>query len=204
MEWSMAALAPGEKYTLLSDAVVPRPIAWVSTISPDGLVNVAPFSWFNLVTNEPPLVAISINRGKAGQPKDTARNLLAQGECVIHLPSRADVAKVAASGRNFAAHESEAELLGLPLEPASRVAPPRLANAVLALEGRLYQHVPINGPAPGAAIVADHCLIEIVHLYAADAIWQDGRIHPEPFNPLMRLGGMDYGSIGARFDASEG
>lgn len=197
MEWSMAALPPGEKYTLLSDAVVPRPIAWVSTISPDGIVNVAPFSWFNMVTDDPPLVAISINRGKGNVAKDTARNLLEQGECVIHLPSRDDVAQVAASGRNFAPHESEAELLGLPLTPATAVRPPRLANAVLALEGRLWLHIPIGSP-----VIADHCLIEIVHVYAAESILQDGRIHPEPFNPLMRLGGMDYASIGERFPAS--
>ncbi|MBE9608876.1 flavin reductase family protein [Chitinilyticum piscinae] len=197
----MAALTPNEKYTLLSDAVVPRPIAWVSTVSTTGVVNVAPFSWFNMVTDDPPLVAISINRGRDGQAKDTARNLLEQGECVIHLPSRSDVAQVAASGRNFAPHESEAELLGLALAPAQSVTPPRLADAVLALEGRLWRHIPIEAPGQPGQVIADHCLIEIVHAFAADSILQDGRIHPDPFNPLMRLGGMDYASIGERFDA---
>ena len=122
MEWPVAALSPSQKYTLISDCVVPRPIAWISTRSEKGVVNVAPFSYFNIVSSEPLIVSVSVNRhDKDGRMKDTARNLLETGDCVVHLPSREHAFHVNATGAGYAPHQSEADELGLALMPAAAV-----------------------------------------------------------------------------------
>jgi flavin reductase (DIM6/NTAB) family NADH-FMN oxidoreductase RutF len=195
MELTISALSPDEKYALISDCVVPRPIAWINTQSVNGIVNVAPFSYFNIVSNEPMIVSVSINRRHDNALlKDTARNILQTGECVVHLPSRGHAPQVNASAAAFAPNESEATALGLALTPSTAVKPPRLADCGIALECRLHMHVEVGDP-----VVADLMLLEVIHLGVADDLLRDGRIHPEPLDPLSRLGGPDYAVIGERF-----
>jgi flavin reductase (DIM6/NTAB) family NADH-FMN oxidoreductase RutF len=195
MELTISALSPDEKYALISDCVVPRPIAWINTQSTTGVVNVAPFSYFNIVSSEPMIVSVSINRRHDNALlKDTARNILQTGECVVHLPSRNHAPQVNASAAAYPANESEAEALGLQLTPSAAVKPPRLADCGLALECKLNMHIEVGDP-----VVADLILLEVIHLGVADDLVIEGRIHPEPLDPLSRLGGADYAVIGERF-----
>lgn len=195
MELTISALSPDEKYALISDCVVPRPIAWINTQSTTGVVNVAPFSYFNIVSSEPMIVSVSINRRHDNALlKDTARNILQTGECVVHLPSRNHAPQVNASAAAYPANESEAEALGLQLTPSVAVKPPRLADCGLALECKLNMHIEVGDP-----VVADLILLEVIHLGVADDLVIEGRIHPEPLDPLSRLGGADYAVIGERF-----
>jgi len=196
MEWSVSNLDEATRHALINQCVIPRPIAWVSSLNENGSVNVAPFSYFSIVTTEPLLVSISINRHDDGRRKDTAHNLLTQGECVIHLPARGHAPAVTATGAPLPPDQSEAEMAGLRLAPALRVMPPRLADCGIVLEGQLYRHVEVGEPAK-----TDLMLIEIVQISVDDAlIREDRRIH---FEPLTRLGGPDYGVLGERFPISK-
>jgi flavin reductase (DIM6/NTAB) family NADH-FMN oxidoreductase RutF len=192
MEWIISHLDETTRHRLINECVIPRPIAWISTLNAAGGVNVAPFSYFSIASTEPLLVSVSISRHEDGRMKDTARNLLDQGECVIHLPSRGHAPSVMATGAPFPPEQSEAEILGLALMPAQQVMPPRLVECGIVLEGRLYRHIEIGEPA-----AADLLLVEILQIGVADELIRpDQRIH---FDPLTRLGGPDFGVLGERF-----
>jgi flavin reductase (DIM6/NTAB) family NADH-FMN oxidoreductase RutF len=181
MEWPVAALSPSEKYNLITDCVVPRPIAWVSSQNADGQINIAPFSYFNIVSSEPMIVSLSVNRrfsndrSEAGQ-KDTALNLIHGGDCVIHIPSHDHAPAVHATGSGIPPTREQIDALGLQFSPSQQVKTPRIADCAVALEGRFLQAIEIGQP-----IVADLILIEIVHIYAADDLLHNDRVHPEPY-----------------------
>lgn len=196
MEWTISNLDEATRHRLINECVIPRPIAWITTLNETGGVNVAPFSYFSIVTTEPLLVSVSINRHDDGRMKDTARNLLNQGECVIHLPTRGHAPAVTATGAPLPPDQSEAEMVGLALMPAQQVMPPRLVDCGVVLEGQLYRHIEVGEPT-----AADLLLIEILQISVADDLLRtDQRIH---FEPLTRLGGPDYGVLGERFPISK-
>lgn len=133
MRFDIAAIDPANVYKLLTATVVPRPIAWVSTISPDGVQNLAPFSFFNVLGDEPPILAVGISRGARGM-KDTARNILENGEFVVNL-----VPETLAEAMNQTAIDaphgvSEFTLAGLTPAPATHVAAPLLAESPVSFE----------------------------------------------------------------------
>ena len=181
MEWPVSALSASEKYTLITDCVVPRPIAWVSSIDAAGKVNIAPFSYFNIVSSEPMIVSLSVNRraaqdGSNGQ-KDTTLNLLSGGDCVIHIPSHDHAPAVHATGSSTPPSDAQIDALGLQFCAAQAVKTPRIQNCAVALEGRLLQNIEVGNP-----VVADLLLVEIVHIYAADDLLHNDRVHPEPYS----------------------
>ncbi len=117
-------------YRLLSGLVVPRPIAWISTLSPTGIPNLAPFSFFTVVGSEPPLLGVSINNRKARGPKDTLVNIEATGDFVINIASAAMVDEVECSGTDVAPEIDEFQLAGLQALHDTRLAKaPRVAGA---------------------------------------------------------------------------
>ena len=135
MRLDPADLAAEESYRLITGIVVPRPIAWVSTLSAGGTVNLAPFSAFTFVSPKPPMLAISIGR-KAGIYKDTAHNILATEEFVVHIADTALMSEVHGSSAEFPADVSEVEELGLDTIASEKVSPPRIARAPIAMECR--------------------------------------------------------------------
>ncbi|WP_410498107.1 flavin reductase family protein [Chitinibacter sp. S2-10] len=180
MEWPVATLSPSEKYNLITDCVVPRPIAWVSSIDAAGKINIAPFSYFNIVSSDPMIVSLSVNRRMANEgeneQKDTALNLQQTGDCVIHIPSHDHAPAVHATGSGIPPSQEQIDALGLQFSPSQQVKTPRLENCGVALEGRFLQQIAIGNP-----VVADLILVEIVHIYAADDLLHKGRVHPEPY-----------------------
>jgi flavin reductase (DIM6/NTAB) family NADH-FMN oxidoreductase RutF len=123
-----------QRYKLMASLIVPRPIALVTTLGANGVVNAAPFSMFNMVGEDPPLVMISINRLHEGRLKDTAANVLHNGEFVVHLPDEPMAQRMHACGRNFPSEVSELAEVGLASTPSRCVKPPRIVEAPVAFE----------------------------------------------------------------------
>ena len=194
MEVDVTALAPGAAYRLMIACLVPRPIAWVSTLSPRGVANLAPFSFFGGVTSDPPLVMVSVGRRRDGSRKDTAANLLALGEAVVHIPDRERAQAMVATSAEVAPDTDEFELASLSKALARRVRPPRVADASIALECVLERHLELGrGP-------VDAFLLRIVHAHLADAILVDGLPDPERLRAVGRLGGEHYSDTAITFE----
>ena len=172
-------------YQWLIGCVVPRPIAWITTINEQKVVNLAPFSFFNGVTASPPMVSVAI--AHRDPMKDTLRNLLANGEAVIHLALPSAIEQVHQSGAEYAPHISEISELGLATMASTCVRPPRLADAQVALECRLVQTVPVGTPATTL------CILEVVQFHVVDAvIGADGFPDAKLLRAPARLGGRNY------------
>ncbi|MGE8546428.1 MAG: flavin reductase family protein [Alcaligenes sp.] len=174
-------------YRLLTSVVVPRPIAWVCTLEASGSVNLAPFSSFNYVAHSPPMLAININRTEQGGLKDTARNLQANGECVVQLCRQSDLAAVHASAAERPPGHSEALELGLSLSPGQHVRVPRLDGAAVQMECRLDQVVDL-----GRGVNQLH-ILEVLAFHVDQALLDaDGRVDMQAYRPLARLAGPYY------------
>lgn len=191
----LRALSPLESYRILSSLVVPRPIAWISTVDADGLVNLAPFSSFMGIFN-PPMAAMALGRRLDGSLKDTHHNLREQGECVIHIPDVAMMASMHACGEDLPPGESELERLAFRTAPSQVVKPPLLAEAPVALECRLNREIAL---APNSTLV----LLDVVVVHVREAIWNDefSCADSNLWEPLARLGsvaGPNYAELGPR------
>jgi flavin reductase (DIM6/NTAB) family NADH-FMN oxidoreductase RutF len=182
---------PLENYKLLTGAVVPRPVAWVTTQSRGGLVNLAPFSSFAIVCSDPPMLAVGIDgRPAAGQLKDTARNLLENGHCVVHVADQALLEALHATSADLPPETSELDLCEFQTLPSLRVAPPRVALAPVALECVLVQSLPM-GERGGTLSI-----LRVVYAHVRKSVLRNGRIDAAALNPVCRLGGPFYGELG--------
>jgi len=141
MELEVSNLPSDELYKLITQWVAPRPIAWVSTTNKEGIINLAPFSFFNLVCDEPPVVMLSISKREDGTQKDTARNILETGEFVVNFVEWSLLEKVKLTGEDFPPSVSELELAGLTPEPSKKVKPPRVKESPASFECRLIKHM---------------------------------------------------------------
>lgn len=185
MDIDPATLSPRETYHLLVSLVVPRPIAWVSTLDAAGRGNLAPFSFFGGVTSHPPLVMLSVGP-KRGAKKDTAANLLARGEGVVHICHRPLAQAMVATSADVEPGVDEFDLAGLARAPSVKVAPPRIAGAAIAMEARVERHLEV-GTGPN-----DLFLLEVVHVHVDDAFVVDGLPDPALLRAVGRLGGSLY------------
>jgi flavin reductase (DIM6/NTAB) family NADH-FMN oxidoreductase RutF len=174
-----------EVYTALVGIVTPRPIAWVTTVSPSGTVNLAPFSFFNTFGANPPVVVFSPTRRRDGTKKDTLLNLEALGEFVVHSSTEALAGKVNLTSKEVSADVSEVELAGLHTIPSMKVKPPRIAEAPTALECKVRQIVPVgDGPISASLVVG-----EVVAIHIADSVLDErGRVDPRKLQTVARLG----------------
>jgi flavin reductase (DIM6/NTAB) family NADH-FMN oxidoreductase RutF len=180
-------LAGDAAYKLLCGLVVPRPIAWVSTLSVDGISNLAPFSCFTFVSHTPPMLGISIGRRPAGL-KDTARNIHETQAFVVHIGDEALLESLHRSGGEFPPEVSEADLLGLELVPSRLVAPMRVARAPIAMECRLHKVVDFGNNQFFAG--------EIQLFHIREDLVTGTRIDADRLRPVARLGGPNYSTLG--------
>jgi len=185
-----------DNYKLLIGSVVPRPIAWVSTRSTDGRLNLAPFSFFQAVCPDPPTVIISVGRRADGAWKDTAVNALATGELVVNLVNVQVGEAMNVSSGAYPFGVSEFELAGVTPADSAVVKVPRVAEAPIAFECRLGQTITM---CPGEG---DHLLVlaEVVAFYVRDDLYHNGRIDPARLQPLGRLAGNQYSMPGEIFE----
>ncbi|MEQ3551048.1 flavin reductase family protein [Pseudonocardia nematodicida] len=184
------SLSPEQTYRLLTGVVVPRPIAWITTLSGDGVLNLAPFSCFTFVSNAPPMIGVNIGR-KAGERKDTGHNIHTTGEFVVHIPDESMISDVHASAVEHPADASEVEILGLATTPSEHVAVPRLAGPAIAMECRLHSATAYG--ATGAEFVVG----EVLAFHVRDGLLTDGKIDTAALAPIARLGGPTYAGLGA-------
>lgn len=180
-----------QTYKLLTGVVVPRPIAWITTRSAAGVVNLAPFSAFTFVSTKPPLLGVNIGR-KAGVRKDTAVNILAQGEFVVHIAHAPLVEPLHASAVEHPPEVSEVELLGLPTSPSTHLKVPRLQAAPVAMECRFHSATPFGDTG------AEFFVGEVLCWHVRDGLLKQGKVDSFELDPLCRLGGPWYATLGER------
>ncbi|BDG68466.1 flavin reductase family protein [Enterococcus casseliflavus] len=189
-------LTQRENYKLLIGSIIPRPVAVVSTQSADGIVNIAPFSFFNIVSSEPVILSLAIQR-KGGELKDTARNLLATKEAVVHILDQTNVQEANKTAALLPADQSELTVSGFTTTASKTIAVPGLKEASVRLETILHQHVPIK---KDQQTTADLLLLEVVGYQIAEDVYQDGKIDPRALQAVSRLAGNSYATIGEIFD----
>lgn len=176
-----------EVYRFIISAVVPRPIAFVSTIGAAGGTNLAPFSYFNAISSEPPLVAIAIN-DRADDPKDTLRNIRETGEFVVNVVSEPLLDAMVRTAGDWPRGTSEFAAAGLTPAPSERVRPPYVAESPLQLECTLHREIRLGG----SFLVVG----EVVLARVRDDVLSDGRVDPVKLAPVGRLGGELYAPLG--------
>lgn len=175
---------PRQIYFLMTALVVPRPIAWVSTRSADGIRNVAPHSYFNLVSSRHVMFSSS-------RVKDSIANIRATGEFVVNLVSVELAEQMNFTATDFPPDEDEFTWAALEDAPSRVVAPPRVAAARAHLECRAVEEVHV-----GPSFVT---FGEIVHVHVDASVWRDGRVDPDLLEPLARLSGSGYAELGETF-----
>jgi len=173
-------------YQMLVGLVTPRPIAWVTTLSQAGVVNLAPFSFFNTFGANPPVVIFSPTLKRDGGKKDTLINIETNGEFVINASTEKHADLINMSSKMLLPDESEVELTGLTTLKSDKVRPPRLAEVPFALECRVLQIIPVGNGAISANLVVG----EIVMMHIDDAVLdRKGQPDPRKIRAIARLGG---------------
>ena len=182
MQYAAKELAPRDRYKLLISFVLPRPIAWITTIGPTGVVNAAPFSFFNVFGEDPPLIMVAINKRPDGRLKDTWTNIQRTGEFVVNLTDEPLAKAMHDSSGDFPPNVGEPDYLGLKLAPSVDIKPPRLADAPWALECKTWQVINVKD---------DRQLIigEGLRFHVRDELWdpQAMRVHMERYHPVGRM-----------------
>ncbi len=177
--------------------VMPRPIGWISTIDGAGRANLAPYSYFNAVSSEPPYVMFAPNSAAPGKDKDSYLNLLEVPEFVAHVVSGANGTAMNASSAPLPRGSSEFEHCGIATLPSRLVRPPRVATALAALECRVFRIVDLPRTPDGRD---NHVVIgEVLAIHLDDSLIVDGLVDERRLEPLTRLGYMNYGTLGEVF-----
>lgn len=182
MYFDMKALSGAQRSNLVHSTVIPRPIAWVSSCSASGEVNVAPFSFFNVMSGDPPLLCLCIG-SRSGEPKDTARNIIERGEFVVNLVSAPMAGRMTVTSIDFDTQVNEALEAGLEMLPGRQVAVPRIASSPCSMECRVRQLIDIDG-------VRTFVLADIVGTHLCDEAVVDATrmfIDPMPMALIGRL-----------------
>lgn len=144
MQFDFATLSPKDRYKLLVATVTPRPIAWVVTAAPDGTLNAAPYSFFNVFSNDPPVVVIGIGGREPGDVKDTGANIRRTGQFVVNLVDEATAPAMVVTAIDFPPEVDELHEAGLHMLPSLHVVPPRIAESPVALECERLATIELN------------------------------------------------------------
>jgi len=189
----MSTLAPVEAYAMMTQTVIPRPVAWILTQNSDDSYNLAPFSYFNGLASDPPMIMISFGLAPNGSLKDTRANIEARKEFIVHIAHREMAEAMTKSSATMPPNESEVEMLNLPLEKMPGSSLPRLADCRIAYACE-YDSM---------HMIKDQAIVfaTLKHLYAADSVvGKDAKgrmcINAVDVDPLGRLGGGEYFGAG--------
>lgn len=176
-------------YKLLSGSVVPRPIAWLTTQNSDGLVNLAPFSFFSVASSQPPILSVSFTA-----EKDSFNNLLATKEAVVHLVSTDNLTQMNETAATLPAEISEADAFGIELIPSDMLTVPSIKNSMVRFETRLFQNIDL----PRGHLV----LLEVINFIFDEAVIDDEKFYVDvkALDPVARLAGNQYGKLGDLFE----
>jgi flavin reductase (DIM6/NTAB) family NADH-FMN oxidoreductase RutF len=193
MELDLETLSPPDAYRWMISMIIPRPIAWVSTLSLDGRSNLAPFSFFTGVCAHPPTLVFCPANDRTGRKKDTLMNVESTREFVVNFVSCVLAERMNATSASLPYGESEFAKCGVEPVASTKVKPPRVAGSPVAFECRLDQVVRIGeGPLAGNAVFG-----RIIHLHVEDdVLGPNGLPDPQKLDPLARLGGENYTRLG--------
>lgn len=184
-------------YKLLIGSIVPRPIAFVSTISPEGVRNLAPFSFFTCASANPPVLCFSATRRSGGDSrKDTLRNVLETREFVVNVVSEDIAEQMNVTSGDYLPEIDEFEMARLTPIPSDLVKPPRVAESRVQFECTLLLNIELSGLPGGGNLV----LGEVVRLHVTDDIVDNFKIDPDKLAAVGRMGGMSYSRTRDRFD----
>ena len=192
MQIDPALQSPADNYKLLTNLVVPRPIAWVSTRSESGVINLAPFSFFNAIGSEPPYVMVSIGLNDKGEAKDTAKNIASSGEFVVNMVTEDLFDAMNISAADFPPDQSELDAAQLQTAPSVHIQTPRVARSPVSFECKLVS----------AQQLGQNTLFigEVVMFHVADDVIGE-RLRISNFSPIGRLGSPSvYCRTTDRFD----
>ena len=182
MQYAASDVSHHDRYKILTAFVLPRPIAWVTTLGPTGTVNAAPFSFFNVFAEDPPLVMVAVNKRPDGRLKDTWLNIERTGEFVVNLTDEPLARAMHDSSGDFPPEIGEPNYLGISLALSVDVAPPRLAQAPWALECRTWQVINVKD---------DRQLVigEGLRFHVRDELWDPKamRVYTEKYHPVGRM-----------------
>jgi flavin reductase (DIM6/NTAB) family NADH-FMN oxidoreductase RutF len=180
-------LSAGEMYHLMNAAIAPRPVAWVSTVSVDGVLNLAPHSYTTIFATDPPVVGfVSVGR------KDSLNNAEATREFVLNVAGQSLLNQLNLTAANFPPGEDEFQWAKLTPVASDIVTPPRVGEAPVSFETTVHDIIPIGNC---------HLILgEIVRVHVAPDIWHDGRIDPQLLDPVLRLAGSMFAELGETFD----
>ncbi|MFQ6616621.1 MAG: flavin reductase family protein [Fidelibacterota bacterium] len=177
-------------HKLMIGSILPRPIAFVSTISAQGIVNLAPFSYFNGVCSNPPTVMFAPSRrGYDGKTKDTLNNIQETEEFVVNIVSEDFAEQMVRCSTDYDPQVNEFDISGLTPVSSDRVAPPRVGESRVNFECKLQQVVPVGDGSPGSGFVV---IGTIILIHVDDRVYEDGHINLEALRPLGRLAGHRY------------
>ena len=193
MEYDPRSEPHGLAHDPVTSLVVPRPIGWLSTIGPNGTVNLAPYSFFNLVGAKPPFVMFASNPRKHSQ-----YNAETNGEFVVNIATFDLRNEMNQSGAHYGDELSEPEIIGLEMIPCRFVEPPRVARSPIALEC-VYRQTVLLTRSNGAATTTSVVIGEVVNIYIDDSVIRDGLVDLAHVRPIARLGYMDYSVVDNTF-----
>jgi flavin reductase (DIM6/NTAB) family NADH-FMN oxidoreductase RutF len=183
-------------YKLMIGNILPRPIALVSTISSEGIYNLAPFSFFTGITSKPPTICFAPDRRPAdGEKKDTLLNIEASGQFVVNVVTEAILVQMNEAATDYPREFDEFELSGLTAAPSSSVVPPRVKESPINMECKLNHIIEVG---PRGSACAALVIGEIVMFHVADELIDNGRIDTSALNPIGRLAGSEYTTLGRR------
>jgi flavin reductase (DIM6/NTAB) family NADH-FMN oxidoreductase RutF len=189
--------AAADIYKLMVGIIVPRPIAFVSSISSDGVLNLAPFSFFTAISANPPVICFSpMVRGSDSQRKDTLHNIEATGEFVVNIVSEEFAPQMNATSAEFAPDVDEFAVSGLTPVRSDLVKPPRVGESKASMECRLLQVVHVSPKPLGGSLVIG----EVLRFHIRDAIVDNFRVDPDALRAIGRMGGPTYCRTTDRFD----
>jgi flavin reductase (DIM6/NTAB) family NADH-FMN oxidoreductase RutF len=194
LSYDLAAMRQYDRYKLLISLVIPRPIALVTTLGPTGIVNAAPFSFFNIFSEEPPLAVLGLQARPNGGLKDTSAHIRDQGAFVINLVDEALGAQMNQCAVDFPPEVSEIDAAKLHLLPSEKIKIPRIAEAPAALECRHFTTLEVSAQRRLA-------IGEILQVHVREGLWNDERMRVDmtQYRPLARLFGNFYASLGEPF-----
>ncbi|RTX70913.1 flavin reductase family protein [Mammaliicoccus sciuri] len=188
-------LSQKENYKLLIGSIIPRPIALVTTESDDNVLNIAPFSFFNVVSSDPPILSIAVQRVN-GEMKDTARNIIQNKEAVVHIVDTNNVRDANQTAAMLSHEESELERTNFEIVDSVEVSVKGLKQSKVRFEAVLYDDIVIE---KDGQPISDLLLLEVKYYHFDERIYDDGYINKEELKAVSRLAGNDYAEIGHTF-----
>lgn len=196
MQFNPDELQQKEVYKLLTGLIIPRPIAWVSTINEEGIPNLAPFSYFNAVGDDPPHVMISISRS-GHLNKDTLTNILNNKEFVVNLVTEDLAEKMNSTAHPLQPHESEFEFANVLAGNSSKVKPPLVAESPVSMECVLVHHYNLEQHKNGGSTII---IGRVVQFHVQEGILDDNfYVNIDNYQPISRLAGANYAKLGELF-----